>query len=168
MAVRPAKLSDIMRVLAVAKEGHAASIYRDKGDIDEPYARALFARSVQRHGGTNFGGTLFVVAHEGEEITGYFLGFLDRVYQIGNRLSAQDVHFYKTPRCNPRDSLAMLGQFIDWAQANENVVEILTGKTDAMGEDDGRYGELLKRNGFSICGTVYRLGIERSAPAQAA
>lgn len=160
MAVRPARLADILRIIEVAREGHAKSVYARLGDIDRDCARTLFARAIHGHGRTNDGASFFLVSHKGDDIQGYFWGYLDRVYQIGDKLAATDVHFYLTPRANPRDALTMLTQFIRWADGIEDCIEIMVGKTDIIAADDGRYEALLKRKGFTTFGKIYRRAIE--------
>lgn len=168
MAIRPARPADIMRIVRVMCEGHAKSIYRDKGCVDERYARSMIATAIQKHGHTHHGGQFLLVAHEGDDITGYYWAFLDRVYQVGDKLSATEIHCYTTERCHPKDSLSMLRQFVDWAHKVPDTIEVLVGKTDIIAEDDGSYERYLHRKGFAEFGRIYRLPIFQQAEEVAA
>lgn len=162
MTIRQAKPSDVMALLDLIEEALAQSVYAGAGEMDRDYAKSMFKRAMHFHGNTNANATLFNVSETASgKIEGYFFGFLDRVYQIGKPLAAQDIHFYLSDRADPRDAIRLLDAFLTWAQGNPKVIEIRIGESNFMGEPDPRFAVLLERKGFTKGATVFSKRIER-------
>lgn len=153
--IRTAKPSDVMSLLDLIAEAQLHTTYADD-EIDRDYTRQMFTRAMHFNGHSNHQATLFLVSEDAAgEIQGYFFGFLDRLYQIGKKLAATDVHFYLSPAADPRDAIRILDAFIEWAEGNPKVVEIRIGESNAFGEPDPRFSALLERKGFSKAATVF-------------
>lgn len=158
MSVRPARFGDIPALYALMEEMHGRSIYRDVDEIDERECKRLFMGCIQRHGQTNEGGCLVLVAERDGKVEGFIIGMLDRLYHVGRKLVATDLFFYVSERGDPRDAGRLLDEMIAWAAGAKNVVAIRPGITDAI-DPDCRARALYERRGFRKAGVIY----ERSA-----
>lgn len=161
VTVRAAKISDIPAILDIIEEGRKLSVYAAVGDIDPHYARAMFGRAMRFNGGHGDGACLFLVSERDGKVRGYFLGVLDRTYQIGATLTANEVHFYLPQDADQRDVLRILAAFTEWALKNPKVVEIKIGESNVFGEPDGRFAALLERKGFAMSAKVFTKAIAR-------
>ncbi|WP_157784792.1 hypothetical protein [Sphingobium xenophagum] len=156
MQIRPARSVDVFALVEMLEEQHARSRYAGRVAIDAKYARSLLAQAIQRHGGTHAGGALVNVLQDGREVIQAFcVGVLDRVYQIGDRLVAQDAFLVAREGAPPLASIKLLSRYIQWAATNPAVFEITLSHTDAMPEGE-RIGALYERLGFQKCGALYR------------
>ena len=157
MRIRPARSVDVFALVEMLEEQHARSRYVGQVGIDAKYARSLLAQAIQRHGGTHAGGALVNVITQtgGEVICGFCVGVLDRVYQIGDRLVAQDAFLVVRNGAPPLASAKLLSHYIQWAASNPAVFEITLSHTDALPEGE-RIGALYERLGFQKCGALYR------------
>jgi hypothetical protein len=155
MTIRTAKPADVMELLALMELAHARSIYAGVDVIDRDYTRTMFTRAMHFNGHSNANATLFLVAEHNGKIEGYFFGLLDRVYQIGKKLAATDVHFYLSDAADARDAIRIIDAYLEWCEGNPKVVEIRIGESNAFGEPDPRFSALLERKGFSKAATVF-------------
>lgn len=161
MTIRDWTLIDTMPVIALIEAAQKRSIYADVSDVDAEYTRRFLARSLHFNRNSNHGATLMLVSERDGKIEGYFFGFLDRVYQVGTKLAATDVHFYLTPDADPRDALRIVNEFCAWAESNPKVVEIRIGESNVLGEPDPRFADLLRRKAFEKGATVFTKRIDR-------
>lgn len=161
MTIRPATIGDILPIIALMDEALTRSIYAGVDEVDHEYTRKLFARSLHFHGNSNHQATLIYVSEMDGKVAGYFFGFLDRLYQVGKKLAATEVHFYLAPWADQRDALKLLNAFLEWAEANPKVVEIRLGESNILGEPDPRFAKLLERKGFHKAATLFTKRIER-------
>jgi len=161
MTIRTAKVSDVKAILAPIEAAYPRSIYAGVDTIDMDYTRQFYTRAMHFNGHSNHQATLFLVSEVEGVVQGYFFGFLDRLYNIGHRLSATDVHFYLAPDADQRDALRILTAFMEWAEGNHKVVEIKIGESNVFGEPDGRFAALLERKGFEKAATVFTKRITR-------
>lgn len=153
--IRPAKDTDVLAIIGLIEAAHKRSIYADVDVVDRDFTRQMFTRSLTCTENSGAGGVLFLVSENDGKIEGYFFGFLHRLYEIGKKLAATDVHFYLSPDADPRDALKIVNAFIEWGVKNPKVVEIRIGESNVMGEPDPRFAELLKRKGFEAGATVF-------------
>lgn len=160
MTIRAAKFGDIPRLAELMEEAFRASIYADRGNIDERVCKGLFMNSMQKHGGQYAGSTLVNVCEKNGVVEGFLLGAFDRVYHVGDKLMASDVFFHLSPRADPRDAIRLLNDFLTWAEANPLVVEIKMGVTNILG-DWTRLEPLYRRKGFDQCGALFEKRIQR-------
>lgn len=155
MTVRPAKVADIPRILDLIEAAHKRSIYAGVDAVDREYARSLFMRTIRFNGCHGDGACLFLVSEIDGVAQGYFLATLDRVYQVGKRLCANEVHFYLTPEADQRDLLRVINSFLAWGEANPRVAEFRIGESNVLGDPDPRFADLLERKGFTKGATVF-------------
>ena len=154
MTVRPAKFGDINRLAELLEQGYQRSKYRDRGSIIIKETKALLVNAIQRHGLKSAGGScVFVSEHDGL-VDGFIAGLLDRVYHIGDKLSATDFFFYVAPDGSPTSAGGLIDAFIDWALDIETVAEIRLAATDII-QDYERTAALYRRKGFTQTGVIY-------------
>lgn len=161
MTMRPARMIEAFTLVELLKEQHARSRYVGVTDIDATFARRLLSQAIQRHGGTNDGGTLVNVIEDSEGgIVAFMVGVLSRVYHIGTALCAQDMFLVAGEGAPPLAAPKLLSAYVQWASSNPRVLEINLSHTDALPEGE-RMGPLYERIGFTRCGGIYR----RDTPA---
>ncbi len=167
MTVRTATFADIPRIVELGRQAHARTVYADLSEYDEDAARQLCARSLQRNGQTNYGGTMFLVSETEGEVRGFIIGFIDQVYPAFTGLSVTDIFFAFPEDANPRDAITMIAMLSRWAEKNPKVIEVHLGVTDAMNDDWERVGRLYERLGLEKCGGMYRKLLSRGETAEA-
>lgn len=156
MTVRPALFADVPRLAELVCEGHARSIYADRGEIDLKETKALFVRSIQRSGGRSEGSTLVLVAEAGGAVEGFIVGLVDRIYHVLDKLYVTDIFFFCTERADPKDARHLLDRLIAWGKSIPGVIEIKLGITDLFG-DWRRQEVLYKRAGLKQSGVFYKM-----------
>lgn len=159
--IRPATEADVLPIISVIEAAHKRSIYADVDSVDRDFTRQMFTRAMACTESKSSGGVLFLVSEKDGKIDGYFFGFLHRLYEIGKKLAATDVHFYLAPEADPHDALRIVNAFIEWAEGNPKVVEVCIGESNVMGEPDPRFAALLQRKGFVRGATIFSKGIAR-------
>lgn len=154
--MRAARTTDAFAMVDLLVEQHSRSRYVAAGHVDALFARRLMAQAVQRNGGTTAGSTLVnVIEDDDGEVVAFMLGVLDRIYHVGSRLCAQDMFLVSGPRASNRSAIKLLNAYVEWAQSNPAVHEIMLSHTDALPEGD-RMGAVYARLGFDRCGGIYR------------
>lgn len=152
--IRAATFSDIPRVVDLLVEMQAESKYAGRVDVSRKTAHALMQQCVRRHGGQHDGGSLVMVAEHGDQVEGFIVGLLDRVYHIGDRLAANDVFLHVTERAAKTDVRRLLDAYVKWASDNPKVEEIRLSWTDTMAGAE-KIGDLYEKMGFRRCGAIY-------------
>ena len=158
--IRPAKFSDIPGVIEVMQDAHRRSVYADSAEFDREDAKQLMARSIQRHGHKNMGGTLVMVSEVNGNIEGFMVAMLDQVYPCLKQMVATDLLFILTEKADSRDARAMLKAIEEWAQDNPKVIELRLGVMDAI-TDWQRTAKLYRRLGFEQCGGIFNKRFRR-------
>lgn len=154
MTVRPARFGDIPILTELLEQAYRRSKYRDRTPVSIKEAKALLVQAIQRHGLAAAGGAcVFVSEHDGA-VDGFISGLLDRVYHIGEKLSATDFFFYVAPDGSPASAGGLIDAFVDWALGIEAVIEIRLGATDII-QDYERTAALYRRKGFIQTGVIY-------------
>jgi hypothetical protein len=154
MTVRAAKYADISGLCALMRDGHARSKYADVGGIDTAEARQIFMGAIQRMASTGPGACCVFVAEGEEGINGVFIGVLERVYHVGDKLSATDLFFYTAPGANPWAASTMLEGFEKWASANPRVIEIRLGVTDVIDANPETLAGIYEKRGYKRVGVI--------------
>lgn len=155
--IRPATLSDLPRLLELVLEMHASSEFPARMiGVDEITTRSILMDGVMRNGRTNNGGTLLNVVERDGAVEGFMLGILQRVYHICNRLEAQDFWLYCSKKAPARASERLIDAYIEWAQANPKVADIMLSWTNVVGVKGEKLGRLYKRKGFERVGEIWK------------
>jgi len=148
--IRRAKFGDIPEIYNLIVEGHQRSKYRDRDVIDTKEAKGLLMNAIQRDNVKRAGGTCVFVT---DEVDGFIMGALTRVYYVGTKLSAQDAFYYCRPTVHPGDAVGLLGEYMAWATGIPEVIEIRNTITDVIG-DVAKVEAIYTRAGFTRCGVV--------------
>lgn len=152
--IRPAKFFDTVRIVDLMHEMHENSRYRDVDEIDDRYTHKLVSQCIQRHGFTNDGGALVMVAVRDQRVEGFMIGILDRVYHIGKKLAANDLFLYCSPKAHPTDFRKLFDAYVSWAMNNPKVAEIKASWTDAVPGAE-RIEGVYEARGFRYCGGIW-------------
>ncbi len=152
--MRKAKFGDIPRLTELLEQGYQRSKYRDRGSVSIKETKSLLVSAIQRHGLTSAGGSCVFVTENQGVVDGFIAGLLDRVYHIGDKLTATDIFFYVTPEGSPRSAGHLIDAFIDWTQDIEEVVEIRMAATDVIQPAEQSMA-LYQRKGFTQSGVIY-------------
>lgn len=167
MTVRAAKFIDIPAISEILEAGHGRSIYKDNGTFDEIQTKQLIARQLQRHGHTNYGGTLCLVSEHEGIVKGFIIGLIDMVYPVLAERMVTDLLFVFAEDAPPRDAVTMVKRLIAWAKSAPKVIEIHLGVTDAIGDWE-RVGRLYKRLGFTQSGAMFRMTLAQDSSKEQA
>lgn len=162
MTIRPAKFGDIPRMAELLAEMHALSCYADRGTFEVRELKGFLMTSIQRHGGSNPGATLVLVAEKAGAVEGFLIGLLDRAYHLMKELYATDIFFWLSARADPRDAIRLIETFMKWAEQNPRVIEVRLGITDAIGDFE-RIAVLYRRLGLQQTGVMYGKRFDRAA-----
>jgi GNAT superfamily N-acetyltransferase len=149
MVIRPANHIDIMRLFELADEMHARSVYATRCTMDREIFRRLCCQAISNHGKDK---CLFVADHDGV-VGGFIMGIKDRVYGIGKELYATDLFFYVSEDAHPRSASKLLDAFIEWGEAQKDVVELFMGVSGAIGDFE-RIQKIYERKGFQADGVM--------------
>lgn len=161
--IRRAKFEDIPAMAGLLTEMFQQSIYVGYDEPDIKVAKGLLMQAIQRHGSPGYSGTNVMVGETDGGVEAMLVGVTDRVYHIGHLMTATDIYFYASPRAGARDAVALIDNFLDWAEGNSKVVEICLGATNAVG-DYHRTELLYRRKGLSQTGVMYgRLIMRKTA-----
>ena len=152
--IRAAKFGDIPRLAELLEQAHQRSKYRDRTTVNVKEIKSLMVNAIQRHGLVSVGGAcVFVSAYDGQA-DGFIGGMLDRVYHIGDKLSASDFFFYVAPDGSPESAGGLADAYIEWAQGIKDVIVIQLAATDVI-QDYERTAALYRRKGFTQTGVIY-------------
>lgn len=158
--VRPARFADLPRLVEIMAEAYEQTHYARNGLVGfEPAAaRSIIGQSIQRHGAPTASGRYVAVTERGGRAEAFIIGVVDRIYHVGDRCSATDLFWLRSPASPATDGVKLLPGFVAWAKHHPLVVEITCGTTDILG-DHRRVGRVLQRAGFTPYGSIYRLEI---------
>lgn len=163
--MRPARFIDTPRIVELLIAQQKRSRFADAVAVDEGHARKLVSAMIQRHGGIHDGATCCYVIESDEGIVEAFIfGMLDRVYHIGDMLTAIDVFLVCTEKAPLTAMQRLLSAYMDWAQANPKVFEIQLSWTDALPTGE-RMAALYERKGFVKSGEIFRRSNEQRSLA---
>lgn len=153
--IRKAAFSDTQRILDLLLEMQRLSKYAPDVDVDQITARSLVATAIQRNEGKHQGGTIVLVEEKDGQIEAFIIGILDRVYHIGNRLQANDLFLFATPKASRTAATRLIDGYIEWALANPKVAKIMLSWTDALGVDSDKIERLYAKKGFHRVGGIW-------------
>lgn len=155
--IRRAILSDLQRLFELLMETHAASKYAKWGiSVDETTAKSVLLDGVRRNGGTHNGATLLNVVEKNGKVEGFMFCLLQRVHSVGNRLEAQDLWLYCSPKA-PKIALSkLIDAYVEWADGSAKVAEIALSWTDAVPIDGVALGKVYARKGFHPAGEIWK------------
>jgi L-amino acid N-acyltransferase YncA len=152
--IRPAKYGDVPRIVDLLKEMHAASKYAGHVGVDHKSAHDLITQCVRRHAGQHEGATLVFVVERDGQVEGFMVGMLDRIYHIGDRLTANDLYLHTTKAAPPGSARGLFRRYMKWAADNPKVYEIASSWSDAI-PGAQKVGRMYQALGFEKCGEMF-------------
>ncbi len=161
MSVRAAQFVDIPRIVEIMADAHQRSRDAESTTFDEIEAKQLLVRSIQRHGQTNYMGSLVLVAERDRIVRGFVIGILDLVYPCLKELKVTDLLFIIGKGSAPGDARDMVLSLIEWGRNNPKVIKLLIGVTDDV-SDWTRTAKLYESAGLEQCGGLFRIEFDRA------
>ena len=161
MSIRAALFSDIPRIVEIMADAHKRSRDAARTTFDDVEAKQLLVRCIQRHGQSNYMGSLVLVSTHDDLVQGFVIGILDQVYPCLKELKVTDLLFIFSEGADPRDARKMVLALIEWGRDNPKVVKVLLGITDDV-TDWTRVAKLYKGLGLEQCGGLFRIEFDRT------
>lgn len=152
--------------MALIRAQHARSKYADRCRIAEPALQHLVTAMIAQQGQIGPQGSCVLVAEYGGEPVAFIAGILDRVYQIGSKLTAQDL-FFINEKGGVGDTLRLLDGYIAWARAIRAVLEIVVSWSDTLPGAEA-VAKLYARKGFTKSGEIFEIRTDAQAVGEAA
>lgn len=141
------------------REMHAASKYHGRVGIAEKAMEAMLASLVAQQGQRGPQGSYCAIAELNGRVTGFMVGMLDRVYHIGDKLTANDVYLWVRPRESPIHTMYLIRGYLAWARAIRQVAEIKLSWTDTLPGAE-RLGRLYRKVGAVKAGEIYEIRVD--------
>jgi hypothetical protein len=165
--IRSAACRDIPAVEAMLREMYALSKYAGRVEISDKAMRGVLESAVAMQAQNGPQATMFKIAEQGGKPVGFMIGSLARIYNIGNKLVAQDAFLYVRKGSATSHTFRLIDEYITWASANPKVIEINLSWVDAL-PGAARIGELYRRKGFAQTGEIYELRLDVAERKEAA
>lgn len=157
--IRNARHQDIPAIMAMLHEMHAESKYRGRVGISDKAAENLLMSAIAMSGQRGPQGTHVIIAEKDGEPVGFMVGSLDRVYHIGDRLTANDIFLYVRPGNGIRPVLGLIDSYTEWASSIRAVVEIVLSWSDTM-TGAAAIAPLYARKGFVKSGESFEMRLD--------
>jgi hypothetical protein len=159
--IRKATFHDAPAIMALIRQQHERSKYAGRCRIAEPHLQHLVTAMIAQQGQIGPQGSLVLVAETTGEPVAFIAGVLDRIYQIGAKLCAQDL-FFVNEGGSVGDTLKLLDGYIAWARDIRAVLEIRLSWTDTLPGAE-QVAKLYGRKGFAKCGEIYEMTTDVAA-----
>jgi hypothetical protein len=155
--IRAAKHTDQKAIEGLIRRQHATSKYAGRVDIAEKALSNLVLSLIGGQMQSSVGASLVTVAMRDGKVTGFIAGALQRIYQIGDKLEANDVFFVNEGA--PADTFALVDRYLAWATGNRKVLDVRLSWTDAIPGAERIVG-LLARKGLTKTGEVWSMSTD--------
>jgi|GEM_PF-5747377 len=163
--IRPARFTDQPAIEGLIRSQHASSKYAGRVGIAGKALEALVLGMIAQAGQNGPQGSHVAVAVRDGKVTGFVAGVLDRVYHVGDRLTANDL--FLVNQGTLADTLGLVDSYVGWARANPRVIEIMLSWSDALPGAEG-IAALARRKGFVKSGEMFEMRLDESAGEKAA
>lgn len=150
--IRAARYQDIPAIGGLIRRQHAASRYAGRVAICDKALDAMLLGAVAAMGQQGPQGSHASVAERDGAIVGFLIGILSRTYEVGDKLTANDL--FLVNEGDVGDLLALVDAYVAWATANRKVIEIKLSWSDTL-PGASRVEGLFRRKGFHQCGAVW-------------
>lgn len=164
--IRPYKTFDYRALDGLIRRQHAASKYAGRVQISDKALDGLLMSMVAQQGQHGPQGSHISVAVRDGKVVGFIAGVLDRVYHIGNKLTANDL-FFVNEGGSVGDTFGLIDSYVAWAKANRKVLEIMLSWSDTLPGAE-RVAELYVRKGFVKVGEMFEMRLDAPAKEVAA
>jgi hypothetical protein len=155
--IRPARHQDVPAIERLIRRQHAASKYAGRCGIAPKALTAYVEGAIASINARGPSATHLAVIERGEEVRGFIMGVLSRIYQVGDKLEANDLFFVNEGL--PSDSFKLLDSYIAWARSHRPVIEIKLSWTDTL-PGAGRVAELYRRKCFVKVGEIFEMRLD--------
>lgn len=148
---------DLKAIEGLIRRQHAKSKYAGRVGICDKALEMQVLNLIAGQGQRSVGASIVTVAVRDGVVTGFIAGQLQRIYNIGDRLEAND--HYLVNEGSAADTFALVDSYIEWAQGNRKVLEIRMSWTDAIPGAERIVG-LLERKGLRKSGEVWSMSTD--------
>lgn len=153
--IRVAKFQDIPRVIELLELAHKRTIYSAIGTVSSHRARTIVEDMGARMISEGEQRSFFWVAQKSGVVQGFLIGFLQPIYQIGNKLEGMDLYtMLNEKHADPADFIKLVTQFKKWAEGRPDVVQVTCGITDVIRKDWRDLVPVYEKLGFEQTGAV--------------
>jgi RimJ/RimL family protein N-acetyltransferase len=152
--IRAARFQDVTVIAEMLREMHVASKYFGRVGISEKVMDQMLMAMIAQQPQMGPQGTYVAIAERGGHPVGFMIGVLDRVYQIGDRLVANDVFLHVREGGGAGASIALIRGYIKWASAIRTVVEIKLSWVNTL-PGAGRVAAIYEKCGFERAGEIF-------------
>lgn len=163
--IRPARFTDQPAIERLIRGQHSASKYAGRVGIADKALEALVLGMIAQAGQNGPQGSHVAVAVRDGKVTGFVAGVLDRVYHVGDRLTANDLFLVNSGSL--ADTLGLVDSYVGWARSNPRVIEIMLSWSDALPGAEG-IAALARRKGFVKSGEMFEMRLDVPAMAEQA
>lgn len=162
--IRPARFQDQPQIEGLIRRRHAASKYAGRVGISDKALGALVLSAIAGMNQNGPQGSHVAVAEHRGRLSACIIGVFDRVYHIGDKLSANDLYLINEGK-RAGDTLALIDSYVAWGTANRKCIEIMLSWSDTL-PGAARIAPLYARKGFVKSGEMFEMRLD--APAQEA
>ena len=156
--MRPARFSDIPALLKLLRSSHERSKYAGRTDLHEKAMEQMLTGLVAGQTQQGVGATYLQVAETDGKVTGFVAGMLNRVYNIGTKLVANDL-FLVNEAGSLKTTMALIDGYIAWARANPKVIEVGLSWSDAL-PGANIIADIYRRKGAHMVGEQYEIRLD--------
>lgn len=165
--IRAATYRDLERVKALLYDMYADSKYLGRGKIVDKVCDEVLAHALTKQKSPIQGGSFFHVAEHEEEVQGFMIGALDRIYHIGSYLVAQDIFLHVAKGGQPTDAVKLIRHYVEWARMNPRVLTINLSWTDTLPGAE-KIEPVYERLGFKRSGGIFEMAVDQRPESAAA
>jgi hypothetical protein len=163
--MRNARFSDIPALATMLKESHLQSKYAARCGVSDKAIEQALTSCVATMNQNGPGASFVKVIERDEKIVAFMAGTLSRIYGIGTKLSASDLFLVSNGK-SIKDVLALIDEYISWANSNPKVIEVGLSWSDALPNGEA-IANIYKRKGARLVGEQYSIELDL-ATAEAA
>lgn len=156
--IREATLRDGPAIERLLRETHDRSKYSTRAKMNDRALTMLVTAMIAGQHQNGPQATYVVVSEKCGKVVGFMMGVLNRVYNVLDRLVANDV-FLINEGASVADTQRMIDGYIEWARSNPKVIEIGLSWSDAVKGGDV-IAKIYQRKGFKLVGEQYELRID--------
>lgn len=145
--IRPAEFTDIPALIALCREAHAASRFKDVPFIEAKAYGALYAKIADN------GATWAVFVSDDDGVNGFLVGYASPVYEALALTMTGYTMLYARPGAGARTASRLLDALEAWADSAGPNLKVYVVENAVV--DPERTGKLMQRRGFERAGTVW-------------
>lgn len=157
--IREGRMTDAPEIERLIRESHTASKYAGRVGIAPKALDAHIAGMVAQQRQLRPHGTHVAIAERAGKVVGMIVGAFDRVYHIGDKLTANDIWFIVSDGGTVGDTLGLVDSYIAWARSARSCIEVILSWSDALPGAE-KIAALAQRKGFAKCGEMFEMRLD--------